>query len=540
MKSKLSLVLLIILALFLTGCLNEDYQYDEDRNKPIEEPVTTNFVSYSNEYDIKNKDVDFHFLEDNELLYLDVEDYLKLLRGAYLSTEFEIIKDYTNSKLTIIIYYHHSDTQADLYSLEIDFELDTFYTDSLDFYSVYLNEPETEYSLGLKNLDTIGIEGTSVTYDLAKYDFDLVIQNESFLVPLTILNLIFNQNIYLDLYFNGEVIYAIDSVEAGSPELMRKIMKSKKNEETVPKSIAVATKNYLAFVLDYFYGPKEEKGVTTGYDFIQKYDSSLNTHTSRAVNNVIYELNDLHSSYISKGYYNNKNLELTFPTYHNTTVKAYYDYLQNTANEAYKQYGLKNGEINFPDHELIGMKTAVVYINSFDLDTPEKFEKTLDNLHIKVENVVIDLSLNSGGNLGAVLRTFAVITNDVLSYHIQNPLDGSKYTYSVQGIKPANKKYNYVIKTSKITFSAANLMASMAKEMGITVIGEKTSGGASAINFFVPPDGSMFVLSSNSILSTYQDEQYYSIEQGVEPDIYINGIYNHEEIYKVMKQLFNN
>ena len=54
---------------------------------------------------------------------------------------------------------------------------------------------------------------------------------------------------------------------------------------------------------------------------------------------------------------------------------------------------------------------------------------------------------------------------------------------------------NWYILTSPVTFSAANLMTSMAKDGGFaTIIGQDSSGGASSIEVILLPDGQALII----------------------------------------------
>lgn len=164
---------------------------------------------------------------------------------------------------------------------------------------------------------------------------------------------------------------------------------------------------------------------------------------------------------------------------------------------------------------------------NFDVNTPKEVEEIINELESNVKNVIIDLSLNTGGNLGAVLRIFTLMTNENIWYHMKNKTDQTKVSYGVKGEKNAYDKFNYFIKASGVTFSAANLMVSIAKELNIKVIGEKSSGGASPISFHVFPNGSIINISSSNVLA---NKNYESIELGIEPDVILNNLYSKLEI----------
>lgn len=175
-------------------------------------------------------------------------------------------------------------------------------------------------------------------------------------------------------------------------------------------------------------------------------------------------------------------------------------------------------------------RTAIVVIDSFTVDTPDEFKNDLESIALKnplVENVIVDLTLNGGGNVGAVWRVLGYMTDDVILYHSQNPIDGSKVTYEIYDTYYAFD-YNWFVLISPTTFSAANLLAAQAKELDIaTVIGVKSTGGASSISGTVLPTGDVVFYSSSNVISTKTvDGDYLSVEYGVEPEYDFLSLYN--------------
>ena len=155
-------------------------------------------------------------------------------------------------------------------------------------------------------------------------------------------------------------------------------------------------------------------------------------------------------------------------------------------------------------------------------------------------DVVIDLSYNTGGNIGAVMRIFGYMTEEQFNYHSQNPADGSAVTYYIESDYVAYD-YNWYVLTSSVTFSAANMFASMAKELGIPVIGQKSSGGASSIGAFITPDGSAVMISTNNVLSTrigneIDGYEYVSVESGVPVDYFLSNVASDSQLINAIEQ----
>lgn len=217
-------------------------------------------------------------------------------------------------------------------------------------------------------------------------------------------------------------------------------------------------------------------------------------------------------------------------------------------------------------------KTAVIYLDGFvtatsaelledpnAFDSDIYFQETLDAIFEKaphVENIVVDLSYNTGGNLGALLRVLGYITDQPIQMSYQDPLEGANDTYFAvvenyrydkdsrgnyildsegnrQISKDANgnniivaprEDINWFFLTSKVTFSAANLMTAIGKNQGFaTIIGTTSGGGASSITPISLPNGTYVSVSSNNVLSIRIDNgdgtyTYQSIEHGITPD----------------------
>lgn len=540
MKKKILIFIFILLSIFLVSCIKKELPLDENRT------IIVNFINKSDEYNVSNSTVDIHYFADDNLPYIDVLEFINMLEGVYYSSEFEYFKDFENQILKISIEVEY-EKEIEIYEIIWNFKNDTVFVESLDFFSSYIKITATDYSKGLISLDSIITKGTSVNYDLAKYNFDLVIKNELFLVPFHIINLFMNQEVYFDAYFNGDIIYGIDTSNLDTnndTSLVDTIIKSSNNNKDLSENLKVHSYNFYALIIDYFYGLKTERNINSAYEFLESNKNNFLNNTSKNIFEVTERLDDLHTSHLLRSYYNyNKTSKYTYESlYTGKNTKNFYDGLYDVQMEAIDYFGYDRftGVINIKDIEIINSgKTTVIYLLGFDVDTPELIGNYIKELPETVENIIIDLTLNTGGNLGAVLRMFTLMTDKEIYYHYQNPLDGSKYSYGVVGENKSYNQYNYFIKSSSVTFSAANLAVSIAKELDIPVIGRKSSGGASSIGFFLFPEGSIIIMSSNTVLSKIEEDNYVSIELGLEPDYHLINLYNEESIKNIIDSFKN-
>jgi carboxyl-terminal processing protease len=287
---------------------------------------------------------------------------------------------------------------------------------------------------------------------------------------------------------------------------------------------------------------KEDKNVDTFYDLLVGYAPSIVDGSDfvmyRTMFDIAYKLDDLHTSHAFPGFYEPPygiGLSISDLSPNST---AFYNGLWAVQDLLEEKYGSTS---NIPEFTLLDDdKIAVIHLQGFDIDTPNEFKAILDGLPTSVDSVVIDLSYNTGGNLGAVLRIFGYMTENPIMYHSQNPADGSAATYYIESDYVAYD-YQWYILTSSVTFSAANLMASMAKEQGIaTVIGQDSSGGASSIGAIILPDGTGLIISTNNVLSTRVGNEvdgydYLSIEYGIEVEIEMNDVTSDTELVSVIR-----
>jgi len=253
---------------------------------------------------------------------------------------------------------------------------------------------------------------------------------------------------------------------------------------------------------------------------------------------VAYGLDDLHTSHAFTGYNVSASYTLGLSISQvGPDTKDFYEGMWDIQDLIEAKYGSLD---DYPEYRLIDEgKTAIIYLTGFTIDSPPEVKALLDALPVTVENVVFDLSYNTGGNIGAVFRIFGYMTEDDIIYHSQNPADGAIETWYIQSDYIAYD-YEWYILTSSVTFSAANLMTSMAKEMGIaTIIGQDSSGGASSIGLIITPDGTGLIISTNNVLSTrvgneIDGYEYLSIEYGIEVDYTMNDVTSDDEIIAVI------
>ncbi|MBU1143689.1 MAG: InlB B-repeat-containing protein [Firmicutes bacterium] len=528
----------------------------------IDDSVELPFTNLTSEFTVADANLTTYFAEDGALPYVDFMEFLSILEGFLYFDDFE----FTINGDSVTVYYQAeydieddqgnvTGTETEDFYLTIDFEENTVTMDTLSFFEGYIYETATDYGAGITYLETYYEEGESVTLELTPYRFDLVIHQDGletkYLFPFHIANLLFTGGSYYNVYYNGNGysgIYAFPDTDDATGETedgraYNAIKVSSLNGTDISPDVLVATYDLLVFSLDYFFGLKSQRGIDTYYNTLTSTRDSYMTGKTRDLSNGIFNvvnktLDDLHSSYHFPGYYEVPSFKLALETVAQVgpTVRSWYDVLFDVQDLFATTYP-QNADNIPPDYRFIdGGKTAVIYLDGFytatvedpDGDDSHRFmRETMDAIMLEnrnVENIVVDLSFNTGGNLGALIRVLGFMTEQPIEMSYMNPTDKSNVTYFADVDTVAYTDVNWFFITSRVTFSAANLMTSIGQHMGFaTIIGTKSGGGASSIIPVVLPDGTFFHMSSLNVLSyrvgnEVDGYEYFSIEDGITPD----------------------
>ena len=314
------------------------------------------------------------------------------------------------------------------------------------------------------------------------------------------------------------------------------------------------------FSFDHFFGLRNEETYqieTTFYELLTPYitdffnQNSLNEGLSTFIRKTIDEL---HTSTFFPGYYND--YETRFPAI--THLNQYGQRVQDFYNHGLfpKNPAWPNSQPNYRFND--NNTTAIIYLADF-LTATVGTEKTIFNdsdyymkqtlnevfdVNPNVENLIIDLSYNLGGNLGALFRVLGYLTDQSIELSYQNPLDNSKITHFVD-VDTDAYDVNWFLITSPATFSAGNLMTAIVSHQNLgTILGEVSGGGACSITPIILADGSFFAMSSNTVLSlrtevTSNTYIYQNIEYGIDPDLPLS-VFNTQDDLIIFDIIKNN
>lgn len=549
--------------------------YDNELGE-IETSVDLPYTNMTEEYEVADNSLTTYYFENSDIPYVNVESFLEVLDGFVDFKEIEFV--YEEQQLTISYIYVYEDTDeegnpidvSETYSAVLDLEENTLTVESLDFFDGYIQSTATDFSEGISYQDDVYYEeGLPVVFDFDAYRISSTIyengDSTEFLLPFHIVNLIFTGGAYYNVYYNGDgyqgIYYVPDDTDLET-------IKTSSLNETVPSNEMLRF-NYdtMALVLNVYYGLKNDRQIEDYYTVLQEYQGYLLNTNAESISSGFFNLvnktlDDLHTSVSFLNIYNEPSFDipLTSVSQLGPNVSAWYNVLfdvQDTLETAYPDTNIPP-DFRFLDEE---KTTAVIYLDGFvtasvdetkskDNDSDAYMNYVLTSIYREspnVENIAIDLSYNTGGNIGALLRVLGYMTEQSIQMSYQNPTEQSYLTYFIDLDQEAYDDVNWFILTSKVTFSAANLMTAIAKNQGFaTILGTTSGGGASSIIPVVFPNGSMFTMSSLSVLSVRslnEDETYTytSIEHGVEPDyeLLVSQLANDQYILELIQSINN-
>ena len=384
-------------------------------------------------------------------------------------------------------------------------------------------------------------------------------------MPLQTFSDLFLAYFYINLAYNGEAVFMIEATDLGD---MRETYYSVEPRE---RSAELARFNYVetCLSLQFNYGLKDEHDIPsfgtlfelTGIDQAMQSTDALeaNVALSDVINGYI---DDLHSAFVfASPYAGDVAVE---PNVQSLSANRIIGHAQRLSAAA-REY--------FPDcmrfYQEIG-NTAYISFNSFTADYDNDYygalaggEPIADTIGIimyahaqitrensPIENVVLDLSLNTGGHADAAIYTIAWFLGEC-DLHLEDAVTGARsstnYRVDVNGDRKFDENdsiahLNRYCLVSPVSFSCGNLVPAVFKNSNqVTLLGRQTGGGACAVQPLASADGSIWQISSRLRLSTVTNGSFYAVDQGVAPDVLIDkdeSYYDREALTEYINSLF--
>ncbi|UUD36926.1 transmembrane protein and tail specific protease [Mycoplasmopsis californica] len=538
-----------VIPLSALSCTTPFHQVDKEIN------VTSKryeFYNTTQEYEIDTANVKLYEINDGKTKYVDVEEMINNLDGFFRTHSIHTHKSWFKNELYI---------WANGSKLILNWKENTIWVSNQDVFGCVHESQVSDFGSNIRYLKTEIEKGEqSVLFNLDKYNLDIVHVKDKILIPLALFSTLFCSTNYYNLYFAGDKVigayFLLDENIPNIKEVSQNPLNLTKPTETERRD----TLNHLWFTLDYFYGLKNNKSINDFKTFMgpglsERILSTNPAEFTKAYMDLIYnKLNELHTSPTLLSFYHDPNDKLSK---YGTEGSRFIQY----KNIKQKLKGLRNKKFpnGVPPIRFYN-DMAVISFDSFKIgkvnrhtikeDTFKLFETAMQKCEENktIKKVVIDLSLNGGGSVAAMNKTFGFLTNQNVKQSWKDSITDSVMTTTMKidsdndgdyKDQDAYTQYEWYVLTSDNTFSAANLFSFLAKYTKVAkLVGKKTGGGMCAVMPVVLVDGTSFQISSNNCIVIHDGDKYIETENGVEPDINLeyDFFYNDAELYKAINK----
>lgn len=394
-------------------------------------------------------------------------------------------------------------------------------------------------------------EAAPVTLDFDEYGIQVYADESDIYLPVSTLSNIMTDIATNHVLYNGENLYVQRmSLDGSSPEGLyeTEALKAQLQGEKRPEDVVKQCYADLCFNIDNFFGhpgkaPLDETVAEMGLDQAldslgnkgKKLKAKLQSEDLSEYLSALYEvlmvyLGDGHTLFSGASAVITENAEsvdtvfglpligldftadlISSPIYMKQALHEIITLQRNVAwgNDTYRESG----------------NTAIIRLDSFmpdeaawELYYEGEGDFPQDSLGIvlsglkrasenpDIENVILDLSCNSGGSPDVMMAILAVATGQTQLYGIHK-LTGRNMTFTFEadtnfdGIydekdKEVKYDFNYGVLVTRHAFSCGNLFPIIAQEAGAVLIGEPSSGGSCCVQVGTDAEGFTYMMSS--------------------------------------------
>lgn len=402
--------------------------------------------------------------------------------------------------------------------------------------------------------------GDEITLDLKAYGIPMLAKDGKYYLPFQTMNdFLLSPADYISFLFNGKALILdtgsnlIDAETGEITELHDLFYDVPSGERS--EALAEYSYNELCLLLDSLYGLKEPHEIESFSKIFWQigFDEALRDIDPEEADSALYQfityyIDDLHSSFNGVSHLCDEIDVLEMTGMQERRYEDHYQTYYNARRQFYPD--------GVPGYEEVG-NTAFVTFDSFEsnfysqafyqaLETGELPDDTVGlliyanaQIHREdspIENVVIDLSVNRGGALDAAAAVLAWYLGDA-SFSVKNTFSGAMANSVYRVDLDLDHEFdewdtvtdkNLYCLISPVSFSCGNLVpAALKASQKVTLIGKTSGGGSCAVQTLTTAYGSRFQISGPYRMSFLKNGSFYDIDQGVEPDCYIDRLYNY-------------
>ena len=577
MKRILAMILAFAMVFAMTACgqTQSDSAKTEDTMTSAEVPVY-----YYGNHGEETGEIRVYYRNGNtQIPYFDQDTVVEVMNKIYRDGYGDYDKD-PNYNLSYEAYDDILSYQRENgYSMEIDyaadtisfFDFDMFVSHSYDATVIELahfgdtDEDENASYLQRCTDRAYSRYGDELELDLSAYSIDLIREGDTYYLQAQTMADILIGETYTVYIYNGEACFFVNyenylndlkDIDNGYSAIFYDVEAQSRSEELIEY-----TYNELCLNLDMNYGFKDSRSITSFNDYFEEIaygganlKTLLLSDDPEDMDKAIYVLtrcsfDDLHSNYRAVSPYTGADkLEEVRASGDGT---SWYEFGRN-------YYKFKNARAEaFPDgvpgYQEVGNTAYITYDNFIPASddryysAPPTDDTSEDNIGLiiyaasqikrensPIENVVIDLSCNTGGAENAVAYDTAWFLGKANIY-LQSSLTGAEAVNVYQCDTNLDHEFtdedtvsdlNLYCLISPVSFSCGNLMPCMLKATGgrVTLVGQTTGGGSCAVHPFTTASGTFAQCSGYKHISTMKNGSFYDADRGVEPDVVLTRV----------------
>ena len=520
--------------------------------------------------DVLNQEFPLYFVDGaDDLPFVELRDWAELL--YFVNTD--LMQD-PGYGLTISVKDDVVTLERESgYTLDFDFvnrklvfeDYDAFVHNSndttlIDMVSESSTDEEGNALLIWRNkADSFDRYGDVLTVDLGGCGIPMIVQDDGYYVPLQTLDDFTLLRTLSSFVFNGQALFlASDEVffdynEGDYSELGYLYYEAPTGKRS--DALAEYSYNELCLALDTFYGLKEVHDIESFRQLFWQigYDEVLSGSDAFDADNALksfidYYLDDLHSCFNEYSALAGLNKISGSSGIANRKLDDHSDIYRAARDAAYPDGWLEYEEVG---------NTAYITFDSFRsryqagdyyaaLENGDVLEDTVAliiDAHARItrenspiENVVLDLSNNTGGAVDAAVVVLSWFLGDA-PFSIRNMATGAMSTSVYRADINLDHKFdekdtvadkNLYCLISPVSFSCGNLVpAGLKSSQKVTLIGRTSGGGSCVVQPMTTAYGTVFQISAATRMSFLKNGSFYDIDQGIEPDYYIYRIANY-------------
>ena len=597
-----SICSLFIVFFMVISCSNDAETKYMVVQVPAEEQEKTYSVNVLNNIICKEnlRGIDCLYFKEGaeDIPYVNIEELCNYYFTVEYPEKYKVLITSKNNNYTSTVLIDL--TKRKIYFSNYDHYISQFYSESSKLFFDLANVQENDF---IKIEKSFNSWGAPIEVNFSGFeDFVLCAEIDGKLNYYVSLNTFGNLFTNYRYVYNGKEVYSVNKIIYNGFDNPKEFYRFDEGTGKKMRSSALTdfTYNELCINLDLNYGLKELHG--NKFDCFDSYfeyvglKSKLLNSDPEIFCKAIWDLchayfSDNHSYFELASYYCGYDIAEKFKEEVETgdetllTGNSLYEKMVLYKTERQIAYGENVPGLEFSDDG----KTAIVrfdhYTNSEDYDlnaiineTNQKLEKTTEDIcnsikenytaiqkdidteyylycvnkmikeNPEVENVILDMSNNTGGSCRTAVATLAWMLGEVQT-NITNSITGAKCSSVYVCDINADGKFdeNDTIKDKKLfclispaSFSCGNMVPAMLKSSDrVVLLGETSGGGSACVYPTMAADSTTFRISSRYVMSENKNGSNYDIDKGIEPHVRLQPetLYNKEKICSIVANM---